>query len=199
MVIQYMQEARWRFISRTFWAHCEDGDHRTKMKPQELALSFELITEADLPELTVVMTQAFDDDARKHLGQEAGGPEGYDNGDFFRNWLFGYQESVGYEVVLEGEVIGAIIVWILEGAQNVLGTMFVDPRFQDIGVGSQTWRFIESAYPETRSWRLATPDWAIKNHHFYHKCGFRKVESDPIIPETEGQTIYFKDMCEGLA
>ncbi|MGD1994471.1 MAG: hypothetical protein PVI59_14855, partial [Anaerolineae bacterium] len=56
-------------------------------------LVFESITEADVPELTAVMTRAFDDDAQKHLGQERGGPPGYDDGEFFRKWLFGYQES----------------------------------------------------------------------------------------------------------
>jgi hypothetical protein len=64
--------------------------------------------------LTGVMTRAFDDDAQKHLGLEGGGPEGYDNGDFFREWLFGYQETVGYKVISEDKVIGGIIVWLLE-------------------------------------------------------------------------------------
>ena len=44
-------------------------------------LIFEEATEQDIPDLTRVMTLAFDDDARKHLGQEKGGPPGYDNGE----------------------------------------------------------------------------------------------------------------------
>ena len=53
------------------------------MSQLEQSLAFEEITEDDISELTGVMTRAFDDDAQKHLGQERGGPEGYDNGDFF--------------------------------------------------------------------------------------------------------------------
>jgi len=45
--------------------------------------------------MTQVMTRAFDDDARKHLGAQKGGPEGYDDGEFFRKWLFGYESTVG--------------------------------------------------------------------------------------------------------
>ena len=45
-----------------------------------LTLSFEQIAEADVPELTGVMTRAFDDDSQKHLGIEKGGPPGYDDG-----------------------------------------------------------------------------------------------------------------------
>ena len=165
------------------------------MTRKKRALSFEEITEADIPELTGVMTRAFDDDAAQHLAKERGGPEGYDNGDFFRQWLFGYPQTVGYKALSGGRAIGAIIVWILPDGHNVLGTIFVDPADQDFGVGTQIWRFIEATYPETKSWRLATPDWGTKNHYFYaHKCGFRRVESDPIVPTTEGQTIYRKEM-----
>ena len=162
---------------------------------EDLHLSFEEITEADIPELTGVMTRAFDDDAQKHLGQERGGPEGYDNGDFFRTWLFGYQESVGYKVLSEGRIIGAMIVWILPGGHNAVGTIFVDPDYQDNGVGTRMWQFVEAAYPETKSWRLATPDWATKNHYFYeNKCGFQRVDSDPIVGTPEGEFVYRKEM-----
>ena len=164
---------------------------------KDLHLLFEEFTEADIPELTGVMTRAFDDDAQKHLGQERGGPEGYDNGDFFRTWLFGYQESVGYKVLSEGKIIGAMIVWILPGGHNVVGTIFVDPDYQDSGVGTRMWQFIEATYPETKSWRLATPDWATKNHYFYEtKCGFQRVDSDPIVGTPEGELVYRKDMSQ---
>lgn len=161
--------------------------------PKAVKLEFVAMTEADIPALTPVMKRAFDDDAQKHLGQESGGPPGYDDGEFFRTWLLPYQESVGYKILTDGRLIGGIIVWILPGGDNILGTIFVDPEFQDIGVGTATWKFIEGAYPETRSWRLATPTWATKNHHFYMKCGFEEVESDPMIPPEEGTTIYRKE------
>ena len=78
----------------------------------------------------------------------------------------------------------------------MLGTIFVEPELQDMGVGERSWRFIEEIYPETKSWRLATPTHATKNHHFYTKCGLVEVESDPIIPAEEGITIYRKVMEE---
>ena len=101
-------------------------------------LTFEEATEKDIPELTKVMTRAFDDDAQKHLGLEKGGPPGYDNGDFFRTWLLSYKESVGYKILSDGNVIGGTIVWILETKENFLGTIFIDPDYQDQGVGTRT-------------------------------------------------------------
>ncbi len=157
---------------------------------EKLDLSILIMAEADIPDITPVMKRAFDDDAQKHLGKESGGPPGYDNGDFFRTWLVPYQESVGYKILLGEVLIGGIIVWILPEKHNILGTIFVDPSFQDQGVGQNTWKFIEESFPETLSWRLGTPSWATKNHYFYEKCGFEKVESDPLIPQEDDSVIY---------
>jgi len=154
-----------------------------------LTLSFEQIVEADVPELTEVMTRAFDDDSQKHLGIEKGGPPGYDDGEFFRKWLFGYEQTIGFKIVSDGTVVGGLIVWDMEDGNNYLGTIFVDPAYQDRGVGTRAWQFVEETYPGARSWTLGTPIWATKNHHFYeHKCGFRRVEVK------EDEIVYRKDM-----
>ena len=166
-----------------------------KLKSDDLELVLSEIVEADIPSLAAVMKRAFDDDAQKHLGQESGGPPGYDDGEFFHTWLLPYEESVGYKIMSGDNLIGGIIVWILPEGNNILGTIFVDPDYQDIGVGTQTWTYIEETYPETKSWRLATPTWAAKNHHYYKKCGFKEVESDPLIPDEEDTTIYRKELA----
>ena len=165
------------------------------MDESERRLAFEVIGEADIPELTRVMTRAFDHDTQIHLGEERGGPDGYDNGDFLRNWLFGYEESEGHKVVCDEQTIGAVIVWILPRGHNVLGTVFVDPEFQSQGIGTQIWCHVEARYPGTRSWRLETPDLATRNHYFYEaKCGFQRVETDPVVGASDGMVIYRKDM-----
>jgi GNAT superfamily N-acetyltransferase len=99
-------------------------------------LSLETFTEDDIPEMTRIMTRAFDDDARRHLGVEKGGPDGYDTGDFFRKWLFGYMETDGWKVIADGTAVAGIIVWILPRSNNILGTIFIDPDFQNHGIGS---------------------------------------------------------------
>ena len=148
------------------------------MHTDDIQLTFEEITKEDIPILTNIMKRAFDDDAQKHLGIEEGGPPGYDNGDFFREWLFGYDESIGQKIIVDGQVIGGFIVWDLEHKHNILGTIFIDPDCQDKGIGTQAWDYIEASYPDAKSWTLDTPTWAIKNHHFYaKKCGFQRVET----------------------
>ncbi len=46
------------------------------MVAQNPGITFEEATESDIPELTVAMTKAFDDDSQKHLGKDRGGPDG---------------------------------------------------------------------------------------------------------------------------
>jgi len=46
------------------------------MRRKGLQVSFEEITEADVPQLTKVTTWAFDDHARKHRGLESTMPTG---------------------------------------------------------------------------------------------------------------------------
>ncbi len=155
-------------------------------------LFFEEITEQDIPELTRVMTRAFDADSQKHLGVEKGGPAGYDNGEFFRKWLFPYSESKGYKIILDDRIVGAFIVWIYKHGRNRLGTIFVDPDDQDRGIGSRAWEFIEASYPDTQSWQLRTPSFAVKNHYFYaHKCGFHKVGEEEA-PEHPGTCFIYE-------
>jgi GNAT superfamily N-acetyltransferase len=71
--------------------------------------------------------------------------------------MHAYEDSVTYKIVAEGDTGGGIIVWIYKHGRNVLGTIFVDPSYQDRGIGTLAWRLIEETYPDTRSWTLGTP------------------------------------------
>jgi len=152
------------------------------MQTKEIVPVYERMSETDIPELAVVMKRAFDDDAQKYLGQSEGGPEGYDNGDFFRKWAFGDAGGIGWKITVDGRISGAFIVWVLSDGNNILGNIFVDPAMQNLGIGTQTWQFIETTYPDALSWRLDTPTWATRNHHFYEKLGFVRtgVEGDGV-------------------
>lgn len=143
-------------------------------------LIYKVATEDDIPILTDIMTRTFDDDTQKHLGEPKGGPPGYDTGEFFHQWMIGQEASTGYKIILDDKVIGAFIVFIFDHGNNSLGTMFIDPKYQNKGIGTKTWKFIEESYPESKSWILDTPGWAKRNHHFYEKvCGFKKIEERP--------------------
>jgi GNAT superfamily N-acetyltransferase len=161
-------------------------------------LRYAEIVAADVPELTRVMTAAFDDDARRHLGLPKGGPPGYDNGDFFREWLFGRPQTVGYKVLLGSRIVGGVVVWVYASGENTLGTIFIDPDYQNRGIGARTWAFVESTFPGARRWLLETPGFSTSNHRFYEKCGFRRIAVKPPAGGVSWETwVYAKEVCDG--
>ena len=141
-------------------------------------LLFEKFCEQDVELLTPIMKRAFDEDAKRHLHEDHGGPDGYDTGEFLRKWAL-HPDSHAYKISKDTTPIGAIILWINRNNENVLGNMFIDPDSQDKGLGTIVWRFVESEYPDTVIWRTETPGFAKRNHHFYvNKCGFKIVRID---------------------
>ncbi len=45
------------------------------------------------------------------LGEEKGGPEGFDNGDFIRKWGFD-ENATSYKILLDNKTIGSVILRI---------------------------------------------------------------------------------------
>jgi len=136
----------------------------------------ELMREEDIEELTGVMTRAFDEDSRIHLGKEKGGPPGYDNGDFLRQWGL-HKDSTAYKISSEGKTVAGLILWINPKTKvNYLGAIFVDTDLQNQGIGRIIWEFAEKEYPDTRKWCTETPIFSRRNHNFYvNKLNFHVV------------------------
>lgn len=138
-------------------------------------IEFARISKEDVPAMTKIMKRAFDEDTRRHLGREAGGPPGYDNGEFINKW---YLESGAdaRKILLDGKMIGGFNVF-MNGRENFLGNIFIDPDLQDQGYGTYIWKRIESMYPNTTKWSTETPGFSKRNHNFYvNKCGFHIVK-----------------------
>lgn len=142
-----------------------------------MVITFSKPQKEDLAELTQVMTRAFDDDAQRFLNQNSGGPPGYNNGGFINKWLFQNKESKGIKVECDNKTVGLAIYWINPNGNNVLGNIFIDPKFQSINIGTKLWKQIEAEDKTAKEWTLETPNYAKRNHHFYEKkCGFIKVD-----------------------
>ncbi len=157
-------------------------------------LCFERLSEEDVTVLTEVMKRAFDEDAKRHLGEESGGPPGYDNGDFIRKWYL-QSGAEAYKVSKGGRLIGGINVFINPDNENYLGNMFVDPLCQDRGIGTLIWRFIEQKYPQTIKWSTETPGFSKRNHNFYvNKCGFKVIRIENSKDKYEESYILQKEM-----
>ena len=71
------------------------------------------LEELHIDTLTKIMERAFDEDTRIHLGNEKGGPDGYNNGEFLRKWGL-HNDSSSYYISLNEQLIGGVILWINE-------------------------------------------------------------------------------------
>ncbi len=145
----------------------------------------------DVDEATTVMARAFDDDSRRHLGKDRGGPPGYDTGEFLRENALNPQARA-FKAIVDGSIAGAIIVFPQPDGNHWLGCMFTDPARQRTGVGRALFRHVERAFP-ARSWQLETPSFALSNHRFYElACGFKKA-GESVGPEGFPQVLYRKE------
>lgn len=181
-------------------AFAQDGCEPSGQDPAGLVmeeagqLGFREFTEDDVKTLTGIMKRSFDEDTKRHLGMESGGPPGYDDGSFLRRYALDPRSDAS--VILLGEKpIGAFIVWPGTNGESFLGNLFIDPDLQDRGIGLLVWRFIEGRYPETRIWRTETPGFSLRNHHFYlNKCGFRMVRIEGSADESGSNFLMEKEM-----
>lgn len=158
-------------------------------------IEFETFKEEDIPELTQIMTRAFNYDSKLHLHKESGGPEGYDDGSFLRKYGFD-RMSTQYKILLDQKVIGATILWLDEKNQRgFLGCLFIDVPFENQGIGAAVWQKIETLYPNIKVWGTETPAFSVRNHHFYiNKCKFHLVRIDEPKSLEKGSYIFEKRM-----
>ena len=136
-------------------------------------LDYTELDECALAELAPVMRAAFDDDSRLHGRGEKGGPPGYDDGTFLRRWGLD-ADSEAYVIRENGSAIGGFIVFRKPNGSNWLGNIFVAPSHQNRGIGRAALAHIQDLFP-ARIWRLETPRWATRNHHFYEGSGFVRI------------------------
>ncbi|MCI8865400.1 MAG: GNAT family N-acetyltransferase [Lachnospiraceae bacterium] len=137
--------------------------------------------------LTKIMERAFDEDTRIHLGEETGGPDGYNNGVFLRRWGL-HKDASSYCISLNGQLIGGVVLWIKENNHNFLGNIFIDPAYENQGIGTKVWNMVEKLYPDTKVWETETPIFSSRNHNFYvNKCGFHIIKIENPKNRLEGQ------------
>lgn len=155
------------------------------MKALELKLI--QLEETHINELTKIMERAFDEDTKIHLGVEKGGPDGYDDGRFLRTWGL-HEDASSFCIFCNGALIGGVILWIHEDHNNFLGNIFIDPMYENQGIGTKVWNLVEALYPDTKTWNTETPIFSSRNHNFYvNKCGFHIIRIDDPKNRLEGQ------------
>ena len=135
---------------------------------------FEKARSGDAERLAEVSKRAFDNDI--HYGAPGpGGPPGYDSAAWqARAMKFGDY----YKLAAGKQIIGGIVV-LREGVREYqVGRIYIEPEFQNQGIGTEAFQFLWEAYPLAKRWTLGTPAWNQRTRHFYKKVGFVEIGKD---------------------
>ena len=146
----------------------------TDSEETAMKIAIERATLADAETLVRIQIAAFHHDSLLYPEVALGGPPGYDSVDeMLRN--IGAHEC--YKIVEGGRPIGGLVIFVFEDGQYHLDVIFLDPARHNRGIGTLAMQFIESAYPDATRWTLDTPQWAVRNQHFYEKLGYVRGEA----------------------
>ena len=129
----------------------------------------------DAEKLTEVQIKTFDDDSRKFFGKPKGGPPGYNSVPWQKMMM---KKGFYYKILAGNTIIGGIIVFKAKPGHYNLGRIYIDPDYQNKGIGTQAMKFVESTFRDAQKWTLETPKLAYRNLHFYEKLGYVRIGDD---------------------
>jgi RimJ/RimL family protein N-acetyltransferase len=147
----------------------------------------------DAAKLTEVQERTFEDDNKwKPFGCSMEGPPGY-------NSVTWNAETIArmpyFKILFNGQIVGGIIVFDVGQGRYELGRIYVDPDFQNRGIGQRAVKLMFEALPAAKRWTLGTPSWAIRNQHFYEKMGFVRIGETGVDPQLGWSGVQYERIC----
>jgi GNAT superfamily N-acetyltransferase len=134
-------------------------------------INFEKARPNDAVSLAEVSCRAFDNDVN-YGAPGPGGPPGYKSEAWQRKMMrLGHY----YKIVSDGQIVGGFIIFRKAVREYEVGRIFIDPDFQNQGIGVKVFAFLDNEFPLAKKWTLDTPTWNHRNRHFYQKIGFVEV------------------------
>lgn len=130
------------------------------------------VIEKDEKVMTEILIKSFDSDTQYYFGENAkDGPPGYDNG-ILAQKLIKAENLVSFMIYKENAQVGCIS---LDRYDREIAYFCVLPEYHQQGIGTIVWEKIEKMYG-SNEWLVETPDYSLKNHAFYEKLGFVKID-----------------------
>ncbi|MGD6965832.1 GNAT family N-acetyltransferase [Rossellomorea vietnamensis] len=132
----------------------------------------------DSEKLTAVMKRTFDEEAKRWLSDQEDvvdyniQPPGYASIEMTKYMI---DELQYYKIMMDGELVGGIILTIAGNSYGRIDRIFIAPEHQGKGIGSEAIRLIEEKYNTIRIWDLETSSRQRNNHYFYEKMGYETV------------------------
>ena len=156
---------------------------------QKMTILFRKLIDKDKIFLEKVLIDSFNEDSERAFGSgKKEGPPGYDNGELAKKIL--NDRKANKLVIQVNEIDCGILIYQKEPTQ-VIDYFCILPVYANKGLGSEVWRMFEQN--KTGVWVLETPDFSIRNHHFYEKNGFQKIAEKTYGPKAKS-FVFQKDL-----
>ncbi|SFC59065.1 Acetyltransferase (GNAT) family protein [Bacillus sp. 491mf] len=139
--------------------------------------------------LTEISKKTFNEEAKKWLPDKGRitdyniQPPGYASIEMTKYMI---KELNCFKIIYNETIVGGIIVTISGQSFGRIDRIFVDPSYQEKGIGSKVITLIEKEFSNVRTWDLETSSRQIKNHYFYEKVGYKATF------KTEDEYCYIK-------
>lgn len=100
-----------------------------------------------------------------------------------------------YKIICDENIVGAIYVSENPDQYHMkLHGIFIEPEYQDKGIGQSAIEHIEKLHNEAISWVLETPHDLKRNHHLYEKFGYKRTGEEDYVNENLSIIHYKKDI-----
>jgi len=108
-----------------------------------------------------------------------------------------FENEFLYKIIYEEKLVGAIYVHESPDPYHMkLHGIYVEPEYQDKGIGRSAIEYVEAAHNQAVTWVLETPHDLKRNHHLYEKLGYRRTGEEDYVNENLSIIHYRKDVTK---
>lgn len=118
------------------------------------------------------MRAFLDDNKNKPVGAAMGLPPGCDSIKWNKQRI---EENEVYKIMYNNKMVGGFIIFVYRKNDKVIGRVWIESEYQNKGIGKKAFKALFDMNKQRSSWYLETPEWAVRNHHFYESLGFKKI------------------------
>lgn len=142
----------------------------------EEIIKLEIALEADAEQIRDLMIRVERDEAdRWYDNGERPFIPGYDSADMQKYHMW---DKKYYKIMYDNALAGVLLISYTGRDHARVDRFYIDPAFQNKKLGSRVISLMEEMYPMVRIWTLDTIQKSTRNHKFYEKNGYKKVEED---------------------
>lgn len=120
--------------------------------------------------LLKIQTEAFKKDLKRYKDYDSS--PAAESLDFFK---YRMNHSLHYTIYIDEKIAGGICLLKVADSHYRLFRIFLDPKFQNKGLGTKILSAMEKQFPKVKKWSLDTPKDNERNRHFYEKFGYKQT------------------------